>query len=186
MIVIDGAVEMQQNEPGSLAAVGDSIHETSRAYILGYKGPLNFAQFKTDKGFVRHPRCIGVPGWNEADMSNDGLLPYMLATGETDVGTFYIKGTKTLLSLGSQLVKLRLFRLLALANFVQSWIGTDPADTLNLAVITVYLRSKGYWAPLTDSDATIMAMVVDYYDVEPNPWIVPYYRSHFPGGTTSP
>lgn len=180
MIVIDGAIEMQQNLPGSLAAVGDSIHETSRAYILGYKGPLNFAQFKTDMGFVRHPRCIGVPDWDEADMSNDGLLPYMLATGETDVGTFYIKGTKTLLSLGSQLVKLRLFRLLALANFVQSWVGTDPADTLNLAVITVYLRNNGYWAPLAMSDKTIMARVIEYYDVEPNSWIVSYYRNYFP------
>lgn len=186
MIVINGMIEMEQNESGSLAAVGDSCAETGRAMTLGAWRDHRFAftPFITPTGFLRHPRCANVPAWDEADFSNDQLLPLMMVVS-CDVGRFYIKGTKTLLSLGAQLLKFRMYRTLGLVNAVQSLLRPSPADTLNMAVIAVFLRSKGYWAPLAMSNAAVMANVEAYYKPEPNPWIVPYYRWHFPDGKVS-
>lgn len=177
MIVVNGMIEMEQNEPGSLAAVGDSCAETGRAIILGYPG-LYMGAFITSKGFIRHPRCSGVPQWDEADFSNDQLLPLMMATHGTDVGLFRIKGTKTLLSLGAQLIKYRAFALLAKVNYVQSLLAPSPADCLNMVIIHVYLRKLGVASKLAMTTEKLMSQIEAYYRPEPqSQWLVDLYRA---------
>lgn len=181
MKLIDGAYEMEQNEPGSLAAVGDSCAETGRAAVLGLPGPFKFSNFKTAKGFLRHPRCAGVQYWDEADFSNDQLLPLMMATGCKDVGLFRIKGTQTLLSLGAQLIRLGLLKQLAFVNSIQSLLNPSPADCLNMAVIAVWLRKQGVQAKLYISNAELMRRIEAYYQPEPNSEaVVAAYRLNFP------
>lgn len=179
MKVIDGMIEFEQNEPGSLAAVGDSCAETCRAIILGADG-LGTAGFLSPKGFLRHPRCAGVPQWDEADFSNDQLLPLQLAADVTDVGLFRIKGTPTLLALGPQLLRLGMLKVLGQINAVQSLLNPSPADCLNMAVVAIWLRRRGIAAPLYMSNAELMRRIEAYYLPEPNPWVVELYRSHFP------
>ena len=181
MKIIEGMIEFEQNEPGSLAAVGDSCAETGRAAVLGLPGPFKFSNFKTAKGFLRHPRCAGVQYWDEADFSNDQLLPLMMATGCKDVGLFRIKGTQTLLSLGAQLIKFGMLKTLARVNAVQSLLNPSPADCLNMAVIAVWLRKQGVSAPLYISNAELMRRIEAYYKPEPNSeQVVAAYRYYFP------
>lgn len=163
--------------PGS---VGDSVHETARAAILlGHTCPTVFT---TSNGFLRHPTLVDKPGWDAADFSNDGLLPYMLARPEIYPGMVYIRGTKTLLSLGCQLIKWRAWRLLNLINIVQGWLLPGPnkyesADYLNYLVIYVFLKRNGKWATLNIPKAECINKVRSYYKPEPNStWIIDAYE----------
>lgn len=176
MIIVNGMIEMQQNEPGSLAAVGDSCAETCRAAILGC-ADLSFSGFQTPTGFLRHPRCANVPQWDEADFSNDQLLPLMMATGLTDIGFLRTKGTKTFLALGPQLLRLRAYKTLACINYVQSLLRPSPADCLNMAILDIYLRSKGVQTILAMGTESILQKVFQYYQPEPDSlWLTDLYR----------
>lgn len=174
MKFVDGAMVMEQCEwPGS---VGDSCAETFRYGILSGES-MNVTPF-IGEGFLRHPSLKGKEGWDEADFSNDQLLPMMLATGMTDVGFPFIKGTSTLLSLGCILIKFKMFRALNLINIVQGWLLPGPnkdesADYLNFAIIYIWLKRTGRWATLSVSPDLVMAKVRSYYKPEPNSdWIV--------------
>lgn len=177
-----GCMVMEQCEwPGS---VGDSCAETFRYAILSQSQARTVSRFVTEKGYLRHPSLAGKPEWDEADFSNDQLLPFMLATGITNVGFPFIKGTRTLLSLGCLLIKWRMYRALNLINIIQGWLLPGPesdesADYLNFAIIYIWLKQRGRWATMSVSPDLVMAKVRSYYKPEPNSqWAVDLYAKN--------
>lgn len=179
---------------GHLANLGDSCAETSRLVILGdyYKsnGLFHFlSPFTT--GYLRHPQLAGVDGWNEADFSNDQLLPFLMAldlrypvTGSQvrrdcliDGGV--IPGTKTKIQLATGFLLSRSYRLLNIVNIVQGALLLLPfrvadggkieraegqvQDYLNMIATYVYLRRRGVWATLPASRERCMKAVRKYY-----------------------
>jgi hypothetical protein len=188
MKFVDGCIEMEQCEwPGS---IGDSMAETYRHDVLDWFSDNNVrmpTEFVTDKGFLRHPSLAGKAEWDEADMSNDNLLPMLLCCDFVDPGFPFIRGTRTLLSLGCILIKLKMFRALNVINIVQGWLLPGPdkdesADYLNFAIIYIWLKRTGRWATLSVSPDLVMAKVRSYYKPEPNSdWIVELYRRNLIG-----
>lgn len=182
MLIEAGMIIMQQTAwPGS---IGDSCAETSRAIVLDKDG-LSTAAFSTEKGYLRHPSAP--EGWRESDMSNDQLLPLMLVDASVKPGWPFIKGTRTLLSLGSMLIQWQQWKLLNLINIVQGWLlpGSDKdesADYLNYVIIYIWLRDNGHWATLNIPVDTVLKKVEDYYRPEPNAWVVDLYKQKLKQG----
>lgn len=100
-MIIDeyGCLLREQNPPWDPGRLGSSCADTARYQhlqdILG-EGPfnVNLYAFKTDKGFVDHPKSI----WREDKFNSDSALPLFLATKNTLLGgslQFYLKDLKT-------------------------------------------------------------------------------------------
>jgi len=193
---------------------GDSCAESSRAVILGDDRP-NTLCFADNIGYLRHPILRDVDGWNHADFSNDQFLPlimaFILRNGEAPRPSLFIRGTKTVVSIGVMALMLKQYWLLNIANIIQGWLFNlkwrwfdsdalkgklwkfersdgQVQDWLNYICTYVLLKRLGKWATLNQPKERCMAAVRKYYlegpDAEPNAeWIVDLYEKNLKPGT---
>lgn len=199
---------MKVDKTGSIVRdngdTGDSMAETSRAVVFRpWRLDLLLGQFRTEKGFKRHP----MSKWPEADMSNDQLVPWLMATmtfswwGTLPKFGLYIPGTKTLLQPAAIAIVWKQWWLLDLLNRAQGlllalpWRWSDDdhegrgirsssgkvQDYLNMIVIWHFLQRRGYhFAKLPRPPRECYWAVWRYYarggDPEPNSkWIREMY-----------
>lgn len=176
--------------------VGDSMAETARSLILGFKTQdLHLHPFETSRGFVRHPEAP--IQWREQDCSNDQLLPWLLASNLNGRKYIYrdwfIPGTNTLLNPGTFAAIRGWYNVLEKVNFAQSLIfgfpyrlsddfsgiekmATSSADYLNFACTHVALKKMGIATKLHRPKSEVMAKVQSYYANEPNSdWLIALY-----------
>lgn len=195
-----GCVVRERYPEGHIANLGDSCAESARAVILGDTRPSTFC-FQFSLGYLRHPNLIGVEGWGHEDFSNDQFLPlimaYIIRNGEAPKPSLFIKGTRTLVSVGVLALMLRQYWLLNAANVMQGgllslkWRIADGGslersegqvqDWLNYICTYIFLKRISRWATLNQSVDKCMKAVRKYYlegeDAEPNAeWIVELYE----------
>jgi len=196
-----GCLVREKYEDGHPANLGDSCAESSRAVILGDDRP-NTLCFVDNIGYLRHPILRDVDGWNHADFSNDQFLPlimaFILRNGEAPRPSLFIRGTKTVVSIGVMALMLKQYWLLNVANIVQGYIlkwGLSVGDDLskieskeeqakaylNMICIWIFLKRIGKWATLPRPKDECLGAVVQYYqrghDWEPNSqWLVDLYE----------
>lgn len=194
-----GCIVREKYEEGHIANLGDACAESSRAVILGDPRP-NTLCFVDNIGYLRHPALANVEGWNHADFSNDQFLPLIMAwilrNGEAPKPSLYIRGTKTIVSIGVMALMLKQYWLLNVANIVQGWLFNlkwrigdgfkiersegQVQDWLNYICTYVFLRRIGKWATLNQPKERCLVSLWQYYwlppDDEPNSeWIVALY-----------
>jgi hypothetical protein len=202
-----GCMIRERYPKGDKANLGDSCAETSRMLLLGnsydYSVLRNF--FSTSVGYLRHPSLSGVAGWDEADFSNDQLVPWLMALDlhypdhaakVRRESSAKIAGTNTPVQLATRFLISKSYRLLNLANIAQGLLLALPfrfgdggklessagqvQDYLNMICIYVFLKRTGRWATLPRSREACMRAVTKYYlegaDAELNSeWIVNAY-----------
>jgi len=194
-----------------LGNLGDSLAETCRAQILGDpRGRLSAFVLPGSRGYLRHPLLANEgKKWDRRDTSNDQVIalfmlwklndsPWFLQAKKDN--TVFIRGTWTLLAIGTWLVLREHWGLLEKANQFQGWLLTKKyrwsdgkqwvektegqvQDYLNLICIHLFLKQIGQPTKLPRPVDECMTAVQKYYlggkDVEPNSeWIVEKYAEH--------
>jgi hypothetical protein len=194
-MIIDelGTVVMEQSgHPGN---TGDSMAETSRLFILGDRR-VNLHPFITEQGWVRHPNTP----WREPDMSNDQLLPWVLATQLAttpyfNFNAYKIRGSSTWLQPGTICAMRGWYSMLNIINCLQGYAlkclpyrwsdskkwfeRTDDhsADYLNYTIVFLFLAQTNRPATLSIHPDLIMQKIKRYYRPEPNSeWVVQNYE----------
>ena len=200
-----------------LGNLGDACAETCRAKILGSRDG-SWAPFilPNSDGYLRHPLLATEgKGWDERDFSNDQFITLAMAMKLENSPWFsqlrednrvFIRGTWTLLSIGSWCILRGQWALLEKANQLQGWLLTKKyrwsdekkwfdkvegkvQDYLNMIIIHVFLLKMGKPSvlprPVEECMNAIRAYYLDGEDFEPNSaWIVDLYSRQI--STASP
>jgi hypothetical protein len=199
------AIVMEQNAPDDAGRFGDSCAETSRYRLLMPRDEYNdsILQFRTDKGYVRHPEAP----WREDDFSGDQALPMYLALRHDkyyeQINEFeqrikaagWRTGNGDLLALtwisvfyraqGKQ-SSLTDFPILAQAIWLRFFSRTyrdGGADHLNFFHVLLQAKREGHTtasklARWLMPHERFMTVIREYYSVEPNAFVVDAYQNN--------
>lgn len=131
-----------------IANLGDALADTCRFMLLdspwGFSGamiyfkqnggvnwPPRMSGSISGTGYLRHPSLHGVKGWDQKDMTNDQLVPFMLYLWIYNHTSFYllakenrffIKGTKKLCQPAVWAIRHQNWWLLNKLNLFQGWL----------------------------------------------------------------